>query len=49
MWKPIVDCIIEHNHPDWGKGSWDEIYQIGKDSFSADRELFIQRIGEFNL
>lgn len=49
MWKPLLDCIIEHNHPAWKKGTWDEIYQIGKDTFSVDQKTFVQRISKFKL
>lgn len=35
--------IVEHLHPDWGKGTIDETYVKGKARFYEDRELYRSR------
>ncbi len=48
-WKHAVNCIIEHNHPSWNKGIWDDVYQKGQDNVNADRALWLKRKAQFNL
>jgi hypothetical protein len=35
--------IIEHLHPDWGKGEEDSTYMLGRSQFGRDAVLFNQR------
>jgi hypothetical protein len=35
--------IIEHEHPDWGYGSRDEIHQINSKNENQDKLLFTKR------
>lgn len=37
------DSIVEHMHPDWGKGSTDTTYDKAKRGFHEDRALFNSR------
>jgi hypothetical protein len=37
------EVIIEHEHPDWGYGSRDDIHQINSKNESHDRTLFMNR------
>lgn len=38
-----VDAIVEHIHPDWGKGTPDSTYKRGKLHFDDDRRHFHRR------
>lgn len=42
-WAHARDSIVEHLHPNWGKGVDDETYQRGMRRFRKDRDLFLQR------
>ena len=35
-----LDSIVEHLHPDWGKGAPDATYRKGKEHFNDDRNYF---------
>lgn len=37
---------VEHLHPVVGKGEWDDVYRLGRQSYDADRELFRARVAE---
>lgn len=47
MWRgtftPAPDAIVEHMHPDWGKGTMDDTYRLGKDTFNIDRAYYESR------
>lgn len=42
-----VDCVIEHLHPAWNKGTPDRTYDFGQRHFERDRQVFIQRAARF--
>ncbi len=48
-WKHEPTCMIEHNHPSWKKGAWDDVYEKGQAKLSADRSLWIKRKAQFKL
>ena len=35
-----ADCIIEHEHPNWGKAVMDDTYRRGQATIAQDRALF---------
>ena len=37
-------AVVEHLHPLWGKGSTDDVYELGQESQAADRDLFQKRL-----
>ncbi|MDR3646571.1 MAG: FkbM family methyltransferase [Candidatus Babeliales bacterium] len=41
--KVINDVIIQHNHPAWGKNSWDDLYQKNQHFYAQDTSIFITR------
>lgn len=43
MFAHAHDSIVEHLHPNWGKGEMDEVYQIAEDSLRSGRQLFNSR------
>lgn len=38
-----VDAVIEHLHPDWGKGEWDDTYRLGKARMLDDKGHYESR------
>lgn len=42
-WAFAADSIVEHHHPDWGKGEDDDTYRRGQAHFRRDRRTFQQR------
>lgn len=42
-WTLARDSIVEHLHPNWGKGTDDETYRRGMRRFRRDRDLFYRR------
>jgi hypothetical protein len=42
-WAFAKDSIVEHHHPDWGKGEDDDTYQRGRLHFRRDRRTFHRR------
>lgn len=42
------DSIVEHLHPDWGKGPVDQTYEKGKKHFHDDRRLYDSRCRLFD-
>lgn len=44
-----LDCVIEHMHPAWGKGTEDPIYVLGQRNMARDAALFQQRARRFGL
>lgn len=36
--------VIEHHHPHFNAGAWDQIYELGKSSADADHSTFINRM-----
>lgn len=42
-WALAKDSIVEHLHPNWGKGNDDETYRLGMRRFRQDRNLFYRR------
>lgn len=46
--KFVPDCVIEHCHPDWGKGNLDETYEKGaRQNFNEDAALFADRLARW--
>lgn len=41
---PAHAALVEHMHPNWGKGEDDETYRIGQASVAADHAIFNRRI-----
>ncbi|MGZ6587878.1 MAG: glycosyltransferase family 2 protein [Solirubrobacteraceae bacterium] len=39
-WTFAPDSIVEHLHPDWGKGEHDKTYDKGRSTFREDRAYF---------
>ena len=37
------DAIVEHMHPNWGTAPHDTTYDVGRKSFTRDRQLYKQR------
>lgn len=40
-----AEAVVEHLHPNWGKGEWDDTYEIALDGedMAIDRMLFMKR------
>lgn len=47
VWEMRSDSIVEHLHPLFDRGTWDETYQIGAEASFADRTLFNDRLRRF--
>lgn len=45
-WAYCPDAIVEHLHPYWGHGEWDDTYQRGEANAEADGALWRQRATE---
>lgn len=43
VWAHAPHSIVEHLHPEFGKGPDDEVYQLGRATLLADGNLFIKR------
>jgi hypothetical protein len=43
QWAPCLDSVVEHNHPIFGRGREDAVYQLGQSSARVDGELFALR------
>jgi glycosyltransferase involved in cell wall biosynthesis len=46
-WVFAKDSIVEHNHPNWGKGIMDDVYESGIKNFQRDAQLFMARRRKF--
>lgn len=46
-YKHLINCIVEHLHPAWGKAEDDATYQLGRQYFEADRDLYFSRKQKF--
>ncbi len=44
VWHLCRTSLVEHLHPAWRKGEWDEVYKIGVDSAPADAALYERRM-----
>jgi glycosyltransferase involved in cell wall biosynthesis len=44
QWAFCKDAIVEHLHPYWGKGEWDEVYELGRSEAGQDKAHFIERM-----
>jgi len=42
-WTPCLESVVEHLHPYWGKGEWDEVYELGERERLADQKLWSER------
>ena len=43
VWAMCRTSMVEHIHPAWRKGEWDDVYQIGRESATEDGHLFERR------
>jgi hypothetical protein len=46
VWSP-TKAVIEHMHPYWDKGEYDEVYQEGESWMEIDRFEWIRRVKEY--
>lgn len=46
VWTPAKSSVVEHLHPMFGRGEWDDIYERGTKTVEADRALFEARLRE---
>lgn len=37
LWAFCNTAILEHHHPNWGKGEMDWVYALGREGFESDR------------
>lgn len=42
-WSFAINSKVEHLHPDWNRGSMDEVYKIGKSGWDTDQQYFEKR------
>lgn len=42
-WAFSKESVVAHHHPDWGLGSRDEVYKIGKSKFHEDQQYYEKR------
>ncbi len=42
-----IDCVIEHMHPAWGKGTNDFVYRMGQSKIKLDNGLYVRRGRQF--
>ncbi len=42
-WEFVNGAVIEHLHPYWKKGHWDEVYDIGQNAADTDKLLWDER------
>lgn len=45
-WGFAHDAVVEHLHPAWDKGIWDDTYRVGTAHQEADRDLYVRRFVE---
>lgn len=43
MFAHAPDSIVEHLHPNWKKGPWDEVYSMADQSLAPGRRIFRNR------
>lgn len=43
-WAPCLSAVVEHNHPYWHKGEWDDTYTRGEANSIKDGILWESRI-----
>ena len=46
-WAFCPEAVLEHLHPYWGKGQWDETYTLGESNAEADKQLWFKRSAQF--
>lgn len=49
LYLHAADCIVEHLHPNWRKGTMDNTYRLGQSRFAQDHALFLQRRRQFGF
>jgi hypothetical protein len=42
-WAFCREAIVEHLHPYWRRGKWDDVYALGQANASADMALWAKR------
>jgi hypothetical protein len=45
VWAMALGSRVEHLHPLFGRGEWDDVYELGQSHAEADRGLFEKRLG----
>lgn len=43
VWTPCLEAVVEHCHPVWGRGQWDEGYAKSQGGMGADSVIFATR------
>lgn len=43
VWAPCLEAVVEHCHPVWGRGQWDEGYAKSQGGMGADSVIFATR------
>ena len=43
VWAMALGSVVEHLHPAWGKGSTDDVYELGQSFADDDRKTFEKR------
>lgn len=43
VWTPCLESVVEHCHPVWGRGQWDEGYAKSQGGMGADSMIFATR------
>jgi hypothetical protein len=44
VWTPCLEAVIEHLHPYFERGEWDETYALGESRSLSDRAEFERRV-----
>lgn len=47
QWAFCKQSLVEHLHPNWRKGEWDDVYEKAFRAASEDRQLYQQRMRLF--
>lgn len=43
-WAFAKNSVVEHRHPNWGKGTWDDTYEKAFRQAREDRALYVRRM-----
>lgn len=45
-WAPCLESIVEHMHPLWNRGEWDDTYALSRAHFDEDKAMYVVRCRE---
>ena len=48
VWTPALRSVVDHRHPAFGKGTNDEVYELGQSFADQDKATFAARVKEFS-